>query len=447
MEAPSATLQPVAKKAVGALFQWLSSRDKKPQLIEDDDFVYLLLSVLRFPSAAVNSARVNPHRVAIPHPIYPDHHHVSVCLFIDDRSASSASAAAFLDRARSLSLPVEVAIGLSSLRTDYRPFEARRRLCDSHDLFFADRNILHLLPRLIGKQFFTKKKTPVPVELSRSNWPLVIRKCLDSAFLRPPAKGTSTVIKVGRASMTEDEIVENLIAVIEGSMEYIPKGWTNIRSLHIKASDSVSLPIYQAVPQIGLKIPVASYVAEIGHDDKRESSEVVNASSDEKRDDKLSRGKKQKKHKKTRIHEAVTSHLEAGESVEDTRDNGGDNIGIEDENVEEESEKITTKKRKKKEVKEKLEVDGENKKKGKKLREKNDAHNQENASVGEIDGTGSADKMLIKKPKKKRIGKLKEGDDDEAKSVEIIVLNEKATQVDRQAKKPKKKTKNGNLTL
>lgn len=245
--------------------------------------------------------------------------------------------------------------------------------------------------------------------------------------------------------MTEDEIVENVIAVIEGSMEHIPKGWANIRSLHIKALDSVSLPIYQAAPQIGLKIPVASSVADIGHDDKHELNEVVNASSDEKRDDKLSRGKKHNKHKKTRIHEAVTSHLEAGEFVEDTEDNGGDNNGIEDENVEEESEKITTKKRKKKEGKKKLEVDGEKKKKGKELREKNDTQNQEDAGVGEIDGTGSADKKLKKKLKKKRIGKLKEGDDEVVKSVEIIVPNEKATQVDRQAKKPKKKTKNGKL--
>lgn len=245
--------------------------------------------------------------------------------------------------------------------------------------------------------------------------------------------------------MPEDEIVENVIAVIEGSMEHIPKGWTNIRSLHIKASDSVSLPIYQAVPQIGLKIPVASSVADIGHDDKHESSEVVNASSDGKRDDKLSRGKKQNKHKRTRIHEAV-SHLDAGESVEDTKDNGSDNNRIEDENIEEESEKITTKKRKKKEGKEKLEIDGQKKKKGKKLSEKNDALNQEAAGVGEIDGTGSADKTLKKKTKKKRIEKLKEGDDEEVKSVEIIVTNETATQVDRQAKKPKKKTKNGKLT-
>ena len=49
-------------------------------------------------------------------------------------------------------------IGLSKLRTNYREYDAKRKLCDSYDLFLADLRILPYLPRLLGKKFFEKKK-------------------------------------------------------------------------------------------------------------------------------------------------------------------------------------------------------------------------------------------------------------------------------------------------
>ncbi|KAG1347059.1 putative ribosomal L1 domain-containing protein 1-like [Cocos nucifera] len=236
-----------------------AEQQQKAQLLDpDDDLLYIVLTLKRIPP----KSRLNPYRIPLPHPLH-DLASTSTCLFLDDRdrsgrrrsSSSLTNAAAALDRARSLSLPLADAIPLSALAADYRPFEARRRLCDSHDLFFANRAVLPLLPRLLGKRFFKKKKHPLALDLSRSGWPEQLRACLRSTLLHLRA-GSCSVLKVGRLSMARDQIVDNVTAAIEGAMAHVPKKWANVRSLHVRAVNSVALPIHQAVPELGLKIEV-----------------------------------------------------------------------------------------------------------------------------------------------------------------------------------------------
>jgi ribosome biogenesis protein UTP30 len=57
-------------------------------------------------------------------------------------------------------------LGLSKLRTKYESHEAKRALCAAHDLFLVDERVLPMLPKLLGKTFFAKKKQPIPVRLA-----------------------------------------------------------------------------------------------------------------------------------------------------------------------------------------------------------------------------------------------------------------------------------------
>ena len=41
-------------------------------------------------------------------------------------------------------------IGISKLKGKYEPFEAKRQLCNSYDLFVADDRVIPSLPKLIG---------------------------------------------------------------------------------------------------------------------------------------------------------------------------------------------------------------------------------------------------------------------------------------------------------
>ena len=44
-------------------------------------------------------------------------------------------------------------IGVSKLKGKYEPFEAKRQLCNSYDLFIADDRVVPSLPKLIGTTY------------------------------------------------------------------------------------------------------------------------------------------------------------------------------------------------------------------------------------------------------------------------------------------------------
>jgi ribosome biogenesis protein UTP30 len=65
------------------------------------------------------------------------------------------------------------------------------------------------------------------------------------------------VVKVARVSMEKEEIVENVVAAINGIAEIVPQKWGGgggVRSLHLKLLDLLVLPLYQAVPNVRLRI-------------------------------------------------------------------------------------------------------------------------------------------------------------------------------------------------
>ncbi|KAK2662023.1 hypothetical protein Ddye_000597, partial [Dipteronia dyeriana] len=174
-----------------------------------------------------------------------------LCLKIDDRPTSNLSKDCFEKKKKKHSHLQSPQV--TKLETDYRPFEAKRKLFNSYDRLFADKRAVPLLRKLLGKQFSKKKKLPVPLNLKRKNWKEQIEKVCGSALLYMET-GTCSVLKVGKVSMGADEVVKNVAAAVNGIAEIVPRNWRNIRSLQLKLSDSMTLPVYQAVPDINLKI-------------------------------------------------------------------------------------------------------------------------------------------------------------------------------------------------
>ena len=138
-------------------------------------------------------------------------------------------------------------IGYSKLKSNYKAHEARRRLCASYDLFLSDDRILPLLPKLLGKAFFKKKKQPIPVDLAREDWGAAVRRATSGAYFFVSAGGCSAV-RVARAGQTPEEVAANALAAAEGVAARIPKGWKGIRAMYLKTNASVALPIYTALP-------------------------------------------------------------------------------------------------------------------------------------------------------------------------------------------------------
>ncbi|XP_021774867.1 ribosomal L1 domain-containing protein 1-like [Chenopodium quinoa] len=327
------------QKAVDALLKWKSSvsDSEKPQLLPSDEFLYLVLTLNKIPP----KNRINAHKIALPNALYTPESS-EFCLFVHDSVSKTAKL-----KVEEGGVPVSKVIKLSKLKKDYKAFEQKRKLCDSFDLFFADKRIIPLLPNAIGKQFYKKKKIPVPIELGRGNWKEQIERVCSSAMLYL-STGTCSVIKVAKGSMSRDEIVANVVAAVNGVAETVPKKWGNVRGFHLKFSESLALPVYQKVPDLGLKI--SGLIA--AKDANGEEKAVISKKRKEKLKEKVSK-------KKGRIHEVrYMDSVESGGMV------GGDESGSEvDDDVEEEEvmpvedvvvsgEEVAGKKRKKRDKKE-----------------------------------------------------------------------------------------------
>ncbi|KAL5731975.1 hypothetical protein ACHQM5_004647 [Ranunculus cassubicifolius] len=248
---PSKITSQTVTKAVNALLKWnnSNSQSQKSQLFENDDFLYLILTLNKIPP----KGRTNPYKIPLPNSLHPFDSSEEICLVIDDRSKNSLTAEVVKKKIEADNIPVSKVLKLSKLKSDYRAFEEKRKLCSSYDMFFADKRVIPLLPKCLGKEFYRKKKIPIPVDLFHKNWKEQIEGACRSALLYLRT-GTCSVVKVAKVSMSRVEIVSNVVAAIDGIAEIVPRKWGNIRSFHLKLTESLALPVYQSVPEMGLKI-------------------------------------------------------------------------------------------------------------------------------------------------------------------------------------------------
>ncbi|GAB2281089.1 hypothetical protein Dimus_015698 [Dionaea muscipula] len=247
---PTKVVRETVKKAVKALQKWRATKSlaEKPQLLSSNELVFLVVTLYKIPF----KGRTNAYKIPLPHPLHSFDESSEFCLFIDDRHGRLSSKDA-KEKIDAEGIPISKVIKLSKLKTDFKGFEAKRKLCDSFDMFFADKRVIPLLPKLLGKHFYKKKKIPVPIELEHKNWKQQIEKVCGSAMLFL-GTGTCSLLKVARVSMMVEEIVENVVAAINGMVEIVPKAWANVRSLHLKLPESLALPVYQRVPEMNLSI-------------------------------------------------------------------------------------------------------------------------------------------------------------------------------------------------
>lgn len=85
-----------------------------------------------------------------------------MCLIVKDTVKADAK--------KSVGMGGVKVLSVAKLRRDYKEFEAKRQLSESYDLFLADNRVLPLLPKLLGKSFFRKKKCAPPRERARRAW-------------------------------------------------------------------------------------------------------------------------------------------------------------------------------------------------------------------------------------------------------------------------------------
>nr|GEU49882.1 zeatin O-xylosyltransferase-like [Tanacetum cinerariifolium] len=176
--------------------------------------------------------RSTPYKIPLPNTLISS---PQACLIIDDRLNSNLTSKQAKEKIRADAVPVSKVIKLSKLKSSYKPFEAKRKLCDSYDVFFADKRVVPFLPKLLGNCFFRSKKLPLGVDLSHKNWKEQIERGFKAGLLSF-GRGTCSVVRVARVGMDKGEIVKNVNAGVEGVLGFVPKKILGVRSLHLKFS-------------------------------------------------------------------------------------------------------------------------------------------------------------------------------------------------------------------
>lgn len=229
-------------RAVKSLLKWWDSKSKteNSESLENDGFVYLIVTLKRIPQLD----RTNPLMIPLPHPLIDlvAEDPPELCLIIDDKHKNKITKEAALKKIEAEKIPITTVIKVSKLKSDLRKLEEEKRF----ELYFAERRLMPMLPKLLGKEFVKKNKTPIAINLRHGSWKEQIEKACESALFFV-GTGTCSVVKVAKLSMGRNEIAENVVAAMNGIGDLVPGRWKNVKLFHLKLLESLALPVYQSV--------------------------------------------------------------------------------------------------------------------------------------------------------------------------------------------------------
>jgi ribosome biogenesis protein UTP30 len=265
----------VARKDNGGKANLLEDADEDEDSDETSTTVWLNVTTKKH---ILDQRKMKPGKIIIPFPLQsaasPS---LRICLITADPQRKYKDLIASDRFPAQLSSRILRVLGTEKLKAKYKTYESRRQLFAEYDMFLADDRIITRLPTLLGKVFYgTGAKRPIPVamqgkpenarddagnkraklseggdklkrsEITPEALAHEIERAVGAALVHL-APSTNVSIRVGKSSMTADQVAANLDAVVKVLTEkYIPQGWRNIRSLHIKGPNTAALPIWLA---------------------------------------------------------------------------------------------------------------------------------------------------------------------------------------------------------
>lgn len=239
--------------AVEALRSFASAKKEgtKNLLGEEDDFIHVTITLGSVP------LKFSPRPVQVPlkHPIYAPQYLTHVCLLVKDPQRK------YKDLVQDLEVPcLAKIIGYEKLMKNYKQYYDRRQLVSEFDLFFCDKRIYRMLPKVTGSLFYRKKKFPFPLELKGDGQGISeqIEEALKSTYLML-GNGPHYSFRAARVSMKPKECLSNIVGAIYKALPHIIREEikpNKIQCITLKTSSSPELPIYCHLS----KIDVASYL-------------------------------------------------------------------------------------------------------------------------------------------------------------------------------------------
>uniref|UniRef100_UPI0037E87AF6 ribosomal L1 domain-containing protein 1 n=1 Tax=Semicossyphus pulcher TaxID=241346 RepID=UPI0037E87AF6 len=228
------------KKAVQALQAFLKSKSTPDALFLDDtQQISLLFTLWKVPKEAQTI------RIPLPHGQRPDTD--EVCLFTrDEPNMTSEQTQRFYKKLLEVKGVKNISeiIPYKALKTEYKPYEAKRRLLGNFDIFLSDDRVRRLLPSHLGKHFYERKKEPLCVNLQSKQLARDIQRVIQGTSLKVNKKGCCCMARVAHSGMTADEVTDNIEAAVQTVVAKLRTKGPMMKLIHLKSQTSVALPIY-----------------------------------------------------------------------------------------------------------------------------------------------------------------------------------------------------------
>ncbi|XP_028263831.1 ribosomal L1 domain-containing protein 1 [Parambassis ranga] len=230
------------KKAIQALQAFLKTKATGDSLLLDESqAISLLFTLWKVPK--------QPQTIRIPLPHGQRSDTDEVCLFTrDEPNMTSEQTQRFYKKLleeRGVSNVSEI-IPYKVLKTEYKPYEAKRRLLGNFDMFLSDDRIRRLLPSQLGRHFYDRKREPLSVNLQSKHLARDIQGVIQGTNMKITNKGCCCMARVGHPGMTADEVAANIEAAVQTVEAKLRMKGPVIKLIHVKSQTSVALPIYTA---------------------------------------------------------------------------------------------------------------------------------------------------------------------------------------------------------
>ncbi len=118
-----------------------------------------------------------------------------------------------------------------------------KKLARSYDFFLADTALMPRIGKVLGQALGPKGKIPTPVPPNSSVEAMISRM---RTAIRVRSRGSLGVMaKAGDSNLTEAQLAENILAVINAIVKKLPNGDKNIKTIMVKTT--MGKPAKQAV--------------------------------------------------------------------------------------------------------------------------------------------------------------------------------------------------------
>ena len=146
---------------------------------------------------------------------------------------------------RAKNAKVDAVIDPSRLESLAGDKKEAKKVARSYDFFLADTALMPRIGKILGQSLGPRGKIPIPVP---PNAPIETMIQRMRTAIRVRSRGSLGIAaKVGERKLSDSELAENVLAVVQAVEKKLPQGEKNIKSVIVKTT--MGKPVKQAVGQ------------------------------------------------------------------------------------------------------------------------------------------------------------------------------------------------------